>query len=191
MGYTFEGIEILQHPDIQKHFIKILPHFNRIIEIGTYFGALTLFLHRYKRSDCELISYDTDTSLNKIPVKESIDTRQGNYFDEKIVNEIKNLMLDTSKRVLLLCDGGYKEYEFRTFAPFLKPGDVIMVHDYEETQYEFVSIAQLINWEAKPDASYHTLKLDIEKNFLSKYEYYDEFKSVLWGAFIKNIWRGQ
>ena len=33
--------------------------------------------------------------------------------------------------MILLCDNGDKPREFDTFAPLAKPGDIIVVHDWE------------------------------------------------------------
>ena len=186
--YTFEGISILQHPDIQRHFEKIIHSFNRIIELGTYYGALTLYLHRIKRPDCELISFDVDTNLCKVPKEYKLDTRYGNYFDEPTITEIRDLIIEPNRRVLLLCDGGYKEYEVNKFCEFLKPGDVIMCHDYAETLEEFKTFTEPIGWGDIPESYYCNIIENLNKFGLTKYEYYDEFKSVLWGSFIKNIW---
>jgi len=182
--YTFEGITILQHPDIQKYFVKIIKEFDRIIELGTYTGAFTLFLHRIKRSDTELISYDVDLSLCRIS-NYNLDLRWGNYFEEPTIIEIKELIENKSKRVLLLCDGGYKEYEFDKFGEYLKLNDVIMVHDYQENEEEYKKITNSIDWYDIADSSWYGVLESIKKYNLSKHELYDDFKTVLWGTFIK------
>jgi hypothetical protein len=38
----------------------------------------------------------------------------------------------TSRGVLLLCDGGDKPRELAYFRNFLRPGDMIMAHDYQD-----------------------------------------------------------
>jgi len=38
----FAGVHVSQTPGIQEHFKKILPEFDRIIEIGTFNGGLTV-----------------------------------------------------------------------------------------------------------------------------------------------------
>jgi 23S rRNA U2552 (ribose-2'-O)-methylase RlmE/FtsJ len=183
--HNFEGISILQHPDINRHFEKIINNFDRIIEIGTYAGGLTLYLYRIKKSNCDLISYDIDASLCQVPKEYGIDIRQGNYFTEEIQKELRELISVTPKRVLLLCDGGYKEWEFNTFSEYLKSNDVIMVHDYAESYEEWHSFTDPIEWPSLPDSSYLMIKDSIEKHSLSKHELYQDFKSVLWGIFIK------
>jgi hypothetical protein len=183
--YTFEGISILQHPDTPKYFCKIIREFNRIIELGTYYGTFTLFLYRIKNYNTELISYDIDLSLCKVPKEYGIDIRWGDYFLEPTISEIKSLIEDPTKRVLLLCDGGYKEYEFDKYSQYLKYNDVIMVHDYEENDIEYAQITHSIKWYDIADSSWDGIKESIKKYGLLKHELYDEFKKVMWGIFIK------
>ena len=180
----FEGIYAGQTHGIQEKFKKILNEFDRIIEIGTHAGGLTLFLHKNKQSDCDLISYDIDSTLNQVSKHINIDFRIGDCFSEKTSNEIKNLILDKNKRVLLLCDGGDKNREFNTFSEFLKYNDVIMCHDYSDTIEEFNQIKETIGWVSAPESNLDAISASVNKYGLSKY-HYNDFKSVLWGAFIK------
>lgn len=189
MEYYYNGYRILQHPDIQPEFEKIINDFDRIIELGTYNGGLTLFLHDLLPKDkkVDLISYDIDVSLRDVPDMEGIDFRYCNYFEEMYINEIAHLISDTDKRVLLICDGGYKEYEFNHFSQYLKSGDVIMVHDYAETFAEWELHTKPIGWESREDSWYPVLKEgSIDKYGLSPHKHYIEFKRVLWGIFQKD-----
>lgn len=183
--YTFEGISILQHPQITEYFPKIINDYDRIIELGTYFGGLTLYLYRIKKPETELISYDIDTTLCKIPKEYNIDCRWGDWWHEKWLKEFEELMKEPLKRILLLCDGGYKEYEFNTFSNFLKPKDTIMVHDYAENLEEYRQITEEIEWYDIPDASYEMILDSIKRNKLYPHPLYNEFKKVLWGIFNK------
>ena len=185
MGFKIEGISAAQHPDIAEPFLKIINDFDRIIEIGTWAGGLTLFLYKNKPTQCELISYDIDISLNEVPRKYNIDFRIGNCFSEETHNEIKQLIEDKSKRVLLLCDGGNKMKEVETFCKYLKSTDVIMCHDYIENWDEWIQYAKPIIWEGLIESFYDKLLPTIEKYNLKKYKYYDNFKAIFWGSFIK------
>ena len=181
---VFEGVHVSQTVGIEKHFKKILPEFDRIIEIGTYNGGLSLFIHRNKKETCELISYDIDASFNNVPKDYNIDFRIGDCLSSEIVNEIKYLILDESKRVLLLCDA-WKNETFNLFSEFLKVDDVIMLHDFAESPSDFSRISVALEWGYPAEVSLSDISSSIVKYNLSKY-YYDEFKSVLWGSFIKN-----
>jgi len=183
--YLFEGIPISQHPGITKYFPKIINDFDRIIELGTFHGGLTLYLHRIKKPETQLISYDIALHWSMLPKDHGLDTRWGDYFKEGTQAELWQLINNTNKRVLLLCDGGYKEDEFHIFAPYLKSNDVIMVHDYADTLEEYEKITHEIGWYDIADSSWPVIQKDVIENNLEKHSMYNEFKSVLWGIFIK------
>ena len=184
--YIIEGVLAGQHPNIEEHFNKILSDFNRIIEIGTHRGGLTLYLFKNKTPNCELISYDIDPSLREVPESYKIDYRIGDCFETKTHDEIVALMTDPTKRVLLLCDGGNKEREFNDFSRYIKYNDVIMLHDYSDNMDDFRAFAKPIDW-GDAGSFYHAILASIMKQNLQKYKYYNEFKSIFWGAFTKNL----
>lgn len=183
-NFLCEGIHVGQVPGIQNYFKMILKDFDRIIEIGTDIGGLTLFIHLNKKDECELISYDILESINKVPKKYKIDFRIGDCFSEKTFNEIKNLIIEPSKRILLLCDGGNKNREFNTFCKFIKPNDVIMCHDFSESPQDFTIIKDNTGWIHSSESDLQSINESINKYNLDKF-HYNEFKSVIWGSFIK------
>ena len=180
-----EGIQIAQHPDFAEKFKMIIAGFDRIIEIGTWAGGLTVWLHKNKPKDCDLISYDIDESLNEVPKgKYPIDFRIGDCFSGFYHEEIKSLIQD-SKRVLLLCDGGHKNEEVKTFCQYLKEDDVIMCHDYADNWEDWLSHRDAVDWPGAIESSLDALAPTLVRNDLSKYSYYDEFKSIFWGSFTR------
>ncbi len=46
------------------------------------------------------------------------------------VDEVRRWMGDARGPVLLFCDGGDKPREIKLYAPLLRPGDVLLGHDY-------------------------------------------------------------
>lgn len=181
----YKNINVGQTPNVQKVFKSKLIDFDRIIEIGTHAGGFTLFLHDNMKESCDLISYDINPHFNKVPKEYNIDFRIGDCFSEKNINEIKDLILKTERRVLLFCDGGDKVREFSFFSQFLKSNDVIMCHDYADNVEDFAKIKANLGWMSISESSYSEISDAVQKNNLSKY-HYDEFKSVLLGSFIKN-----
>jgi cephalosporin hydroxylase len=180
-----DGIIAAQTPKIENIFNKILPEFNTIIEIGFNRGAFTLWLFRNKLETTKLISYDI-TFGDKQVFEERIDFRQGDCFDEKIIEEIKNL-IQLPGKTLVLCDGGNKEAEFKLYSPFLKPGDVIMLHDYcHNSLFSYDSIRDDLGWETPAESSYEGIIECVNQNTLIPYMY-EEFVKVLWGSFQKSI----
>lgn len=182
--YLFEGIPILQHPGVARVFPGLVRCFDRVVELGAYNGAFSLYLNRVKREDAQVVSFDIDPSLLMLPMDSGVDVRWGNYFEEGTQGDIRRLVSGTRRRVLLLCDGGYKQDEFRMFAPMLKPGDVIMVHDYAETLEEYAEITRRIGWFDVADSCWEGIRGVVESCGLRRHPMYSELKGVLWGAFV-------
>lgn len=181
----YKNINLGQTPRVSEVFKSKLVDFDRIIEIGTHAGGFTLFLHDNMKEGCDLVSYDINPSFNKVPKEYDIDFRIGDCLRDEKITEIKNLISDETKRVLLLCDGGNKNNEFNAFSQFLKIGDVIMCHDYAETIEEFNKFKELAGWMSTPESSLDAISASINKYNLLRYCHYDDFKSVFWGSFIK------
>lgn len=180
--FLVDGVVAAQTPKIVDAFTPILSDFDTIIEIGFHKGALSLWLHKNKKESTKLVCYDISFAPKEVHTEE-IDFRQGDCFDEKIVNEIKDFITNGGK-TLVLCDGGAKEREFHLYSQFLKSGDVIMCHDYAHTQEEFSQIGSSLNWNCAPESRFDNIKSSVESNGLDPYQY-DTFKNVLWGSFIK------
>lgn len=177
---SVDGILTAQTNNVAGPFLNILSEFDIIIEIGTYTGAFTLWLDRNRASNTKLVSYDINPSYLKIPNK--LDFRVKDCFQEDTKKEIKELI--DSGRTLLLCDGGNKHREFKTFASMLKVGDVVMLHDYCDSEEEYKEIAIKIGWPTKAESFYDEIKDCAASNGLQPWHYQD-FKEVLWGSFMK------
>jgi predicted O-methyltransferase YrrM len=123
----FLGFEMQQHPHALSAFSVLFENIfpARIIEIGTSIGGLSVFLALVAPTiTCDIIDYRMYRNIHNAL---GIDFRLGNVFDH--VQEMGALIKQPGITVLL-CDGGNKPREFNTFSKFLKPGDVIMGHDY-------------------------------------------------------------
>lgn len=177
-----ENVFAGQTPNIQEPFLKILPEFKQIVEIGFHRGGLSLWLHKNKQSDTDLFCYDITFVVKEVN-DENINFIKGDCFNEDIKNEIKNIIQREGK-TLLLCDGGSKNQEFNLYSQFLKSGDVIMCHDYTDNPNEYLELQRRINWPHPPESNYEEIKSAIEINDLEPF-YYEDFKNVLWGSFVK------
>lgn len=121
---------------VWSYFMEVFP-INTIIEIGVQAGGLTsclgLAMHNYGG---RVFAFDTqhppDHVLNfwsTLPISfYNLDV-----FSDEGMDKIKNLMA-TRGPLLLLCDGGNKAKEFKTFAASLKPEDTIAAHDLQHEQ---------------------------------------------------------
>jgi len=180
MSFIYKNIELGQSENILNVFTDEIPQYDLIIEIGTHRGGLTLLLSDMLTHG-KIVSYELHKSNCLICNTDKIDIRFVNCFNAE--DEIKNL-IESHKKVLLLCDGGKKELEFKTFAKYLKKDDVIMLHDYSDNINSYKEYAKLINWPTHPESHYKNITSTINTYKLTKYKY-NEFLSVFWGAFIK------
>lgn len=170
--FFYEGAMAHQSEKIDEVFINFLSknQFDLIIEIGTFSGALTLFL----ADNFGGFVYTFD--LNEPELLLSFNKRKNLFFlkeDVFLTKTLINILSNNNKRILLLCDGGNKIKEFNTFAKHLKYNDVIMAHDYFKTRAEH---------DPKKWKSCEIVFKDIESSCkLNKIEpYYPKFSEVFW-----------
>ena len=101
-----------QTKHIPKAFSIILKDFEQIIEIGTFTGAFTHWLSENKSDSCKIISYDINPDYLQVNNIKDTTLRVADCFDVDVIGEIKSL-INQPKKTLLLCDGGDKETEFK------------------------------------------------------------------------------
>ncbi len=125
LNSTFAGQEIAQRwSDLfifERTFQEIKP--DLIIELGTYLGALTHFFSLHGKV------WTIDNMKRDIGNYTNVKYNIGDVFSTKIENTIAGIILDHSK-VVFFCDNGNKIEEFKLYAKYLKKGDVIFVHDW-------------------------------------------------------------
>lgn len=112
-----------------------------IVELGTGCGLLTLLMTMGLNNDVAIRTYDIEP--NQIAIQDILEKHYDVVFNKadifkpisfkKILSEIHN----EGYRTMVLCDNGSKIKEFNTFAPYLKPDDIIGVHDYFDTKQDF------------------------------------------------------
>lgn len=134
---TFFGLLMAQNQNALMAYSTLLNHLSnnnqkigRIIEIGCANGGLSILFKLFSMSyGCDFMTYDIfNSTIHKDIFKSlNVDFRLINCFDEnaKIKEEIEKEGI-----TILLCDGGNKVREFEVFSKYLKPNDIILVHDY-------------------------------------------------------------
>ncbi len=138
----FLGHRMAQTPEALLVFNEIFNRekFVRVIEIGTFFGGFALYLAFCSRMlNMKFFTFDIKTKKSNVykRIKQLGGTYlQLNVFQPQGKERLRSL-IRAPGRVLLLCDGGNKVKEIEFFAQFLKPKDVIMGHDYFETDMDF------------------------------------------------------
>lgn len=104
-----------------------------IIELGTYHGALTMYLGMWGvRLDVPVYSFDIEPNLADGCVdvldRLGVQTFAKDVLDPGVVQRIISLMDD--KPTYLVIDGGDKPAEFKTYVPLIPVGSVVSVHDW-------------------------------------------------------------
>lgn len=142
----FMGVPMLQNPEALPAFNALWRRLERegqrvarIIEIGTGSGGLSAQLQLYCAAvGAAFITYDHRDNRFREGVFDrlGIDLRVRDVEHEFVRAEIARELQRPGLSVLL-CDGPSKINEVRTFAPFMKPGDLILAHDYAPTKARF------------------------------------------------------
>ena len=193
----YKGIMVQQNPNVFNEFEKFFKKekFDYIIEIGTSYGGLSLFLHDQSiPHKFNFITYDwsgfkggswngrrftlKENFNNKIP----FDFRDKNVFEDSTIKEISEILINN--KCLLLCDGGDKPKEFRIFSKYLTNGSYIMAHDYarDKDYFNREIKGKVWDWLEIQDSD---IQLSIDKENLIKSSYYDDFSSVVWVQYLK------
>lgn len=164
--------------------------FDRVLEIGTAQGGITLTmrdaLNELGQNDCQILTYDpiSDTKNldHYINLGEKIIFSKENIFTNSY-RELKQDSLavnfiQSSGRVLVVCDGGCKQCEINLLTPFLKSGDIIMGHDYAKTDeyFNYYIKGKIWNW---LELTFNQISTTFFDNNLEFYME-EEFASVAW-----------
>jgi cephalosporin hydroxylase len=196
--YSYKGTTTLQHTTISTPLKVLFETINpsQVLEIGTSYGGLTLLirdlLDEVGLKDTDFRSYDV-METNRFYLEENIkngskiDFRIKNIFDQSYnelveVDEIKELLHRPGPSIIM-CDGGSKKNEFKILSPFLKPGDIIMAHDYSPTLEYFEEYInnKVWNWFEIQDSD---IQESVDRYNLEPFMQ-KEFQKVVWVCKIK------
>ncbi len=187
---------IQQHINVESSIRKLIQTVkpNTILEIGTASGGLSLMirdiLNELGLYNSNLITYDVNNPeylYGHLNNEIKIDIRVKNIFnhpysdivDKEEIEEIFN----TDGPIIVFCDGGSKKNEFNILSKYLRPGDVILAHDYAKNE-EFL----LENLHGKIWDWLEITDNDIQdcvkrENLVSYLQ--DEFTNVVWVCKMK------
>ena len=110
-----------------EQLLNACPGMKAVIEIGTKHGGLSLYLlSQTTYRDMAFWTCDINPCPYLVPRKHFL---EGNVFrsDGK---QLKELLISAPHPLILLCDGGDKQMEFKMFVPYLQPGDIVGAHDW-------------------------------------------------------------
>ena len=110
--------------------------FARFVEVGTGYGnTSTFFMLHCMQKGAEFYTFDrmANRVTNSSPLKELLDLKDKATVGDVYGTTLSQAVLQTINLpgvTVLFLDGGDKPHEFRLFAPALKPGDIVAVHDW-------------------------------------------------------------
>ena len=127
--------------------------FDRIMELGTGTGIFSCFLLMHclhKDADFVTVNKYPNPHWGKLNNMRLIDRLQlakhiwqFDIFTDRAIKQITNYIGKVGQTILY-CDNGDKPKEVATFAPYLKTGDIIAVHDWG-TEFKNKDIPDVIN----------------------------------------------
>jgi len=152
-SFVYKNLMMSQNKNTPIFLNKLLAEKKptRVLEIGTFHGALTLLLRDLldinNLEDSVVRTYDTAIQKYLIPKvtdeikieifnKNIFNYNYNDFKDEESKEEIASF-ISSGSPTLVLCDGGCKRCEFNTISPLLKKGDIIMAHDYAPNKQYF------------------------------------------------------
>lgn len=184
----FKGATCMQHIDAFSALYDLINEMNirSIIEIGSAAGGLTTFLSETVKdlnTPCTIDSYELkDRPYFDQLRSENVNIHIGSVWEEECINSIGDL-IQQPRPVLVLCDGGNKIKEFNTFSKYLKPGDIIMCHDYSKDREMFENQIKdnIWNW---CEVTYEDIESSVHENHLTPYNE-QLFQQCVWSCFTK------
>ncbi|RJQ82983.1 MAG: hypothetical protein C4519_07345 [Desulfobacteraceae bacterium] len=156
----------------------------RMIELGTRHGGLTIFLGIYsKNTQVPLHTFDIE---DRIKYKDYFEFLGIQYHICDIFspdhNKFITQLIQSPQRTILFCDA-LKIKDFNTYADTLKPGDIILVHDYARDQKDYQRMRkQRIWWTC--EIEYQNIADACRRNNLEPL-FADMFRTGAWGCFLK------
>jgi cephalosporin hydroxylase len=109
-----------------------------VIEIGIHRGGLaTVLAGRVEAMEgFHYFGMELDPNIVEEPIRKwalrqpRVQLWYTDAFSEQGINWVKRILAEAPAPILFICDGGNKAEEYRTYAPLIRPGDIMIVHDY-------------------------------------------------------------
>lgn len=123
---SFGGIAAAQVPQdyiLWEVLLNENPHLEGIVELGTWNGGFAHFLNAQAAArGMHFRTFDVIAPEREIPCFEQLDIFR---YAERVGE-----LLQEWDPVVVLCDGGNKPRELKTFSRFLSPQSILVVHDW-------------------------------------------------------------
>lgn len=153
--------------------LLLVHDFTTIIELGTHDGGLSTFFalyclgsrmpaqaenpnepslykngthHKRPKTFYTFDNVERDIPRGKLLASMGAQVCKGDTLNDERVIEVIREVIQSPGTTLLLCDGGDKRKEVALYAPALKPGDFIMVHDWAKDAAAMASLRERGVW---------------------------------------------
>jgi len=200
-GYAYGYLHVAQNPHAEASFKTIIETHrpSKLLEIGSLHGGLAMMLRDILDAagleQTPIKTYDINEQdflkplikkhdLNIEAVTENLfSSDYKDWKNDKAKQETQEFIA-TGNPCLVICDGGCKKCEFNLISDMLKPGDVIMAHDYAPNRDYFEKNVQGILWDWL-EIEDQDIEEACSRNNLSPYMQEIAQKAV-WACRIKN-----
>lgn len=148
-NHAFFGLNMSQSPYAPSKLNQLMAAARpaRIIEIGAGNGGLTVLFALYARiNGASLYAYDKTAGKHAdlLRLLGSAVILKDALEDPVTVEEIRSLVR-AEGRTIIFCDAG-KALEFNLYAPSMKEGDIILMHDFSPTHETFKADMEGQRW---------------------------------------------
>jgi len=120
-------------------------HIRTVLEVGVEHGGLASYLRSYGLYT-GLVYRGIDITLNALDTRvrelDLIAIDQRDAWDAATVREMGLWLSTMPAPALIICDGGDKPKELHLYAPLIRPGDVLLGHDFHN-EYTDDAIADM------------------------------------------------
>lgn len=184
---TYKDILLAQVDDIENLFNTIFAENKicQIIEIGTNRGGLSILLSDIAPENCQILTLDINSGFLQFNPKDY--EHNLTFMERDCLAAGKQLVtswIQKDGQSMLLCDGGSKNKEFNLYSQYLKPNDIILLHDYIDNPDIWTESCLKYKWPSSPESSMAAIKKSVKQYGLEEYQY-DYACCHLWGCFKK------
>lgn len=178
---SYKGVRTKQSNRIFQTVAELLFDVSpaRIMEIGTYAGGFSLFA-TLRAPDAEYVGYEIDGRVLHEKVSH-LNIKVMNFFNDL---DFAKEYIQGEGTTIVFCDGGNKTLEFALIAPMLKPGDMILTHDYLDDTKHDLKVYRSVKGFRKPESLKSEL-LPIATHYGLHDDVGIDFTMSLWSCWIK------
>ena len=186
-NHTFFGLHMSQHPQAVVKLNQLLNATRpaRIVEVGTGNAGLTVMFALYCKlgeAPCVLRSYEKTRFRHNDLLDQLAPQafRQGDALEDPVVIEEVKALVAAPGRTIIFCDAG-KALEFNLYVAAMKPGDIILMHDFAPDLATFERDIKGKSWNWC-ESWYDRVAETCKKHHIVHSPY---FNSVVWSCGIK------